>query len=142
MAGERSAVSSAASWSARRSSSAGSLGAAATNTVAWGAVFGPEAVDGADDDEVVGEAAAGLAVVFVVAGGDVVVELSADVDVDAGAVVVDDSGRAASPLSPSSPPHAPASVRATSRAAILLVDMSRSVPGPHVLAAHLSPGKP
>jgi hypothetical protein len=79
-------------------------------------------------DAVVGEAAAGLAVVFVVAGLAVVVELSgtAVVVVDSGTVVVVDSATAAggSPLLPSSPPHAPASVRATSTAAIVLVPMS------------------
>jgi hypothetical protein len=102
-------------------------------------------VEGADDD-VVGEAAAGLAVVFVVDGAEVVVELSTEVDVEAGTVVVvvDSTGgaEASSLLSPSSPPHAPASVRATSRAAILFVAMSRSVPASTGLAAHPGPGNP
>src|SRR5581483_12078815 len=127
VAGERNAVSSAASWSASRSSSAGSVGAAATKTVAWGAVCTTPVL--APVEAVVGDAAAGLAVVFVVAGGDVVVELSGgaedEVVVDSSAVVVLDSTAAAaaggSPLSP--PPQAPVSVRATSTAASFLVPM-------------------
>jgi hypothetical protein len=46
VAGERNAASSAASWSARRSSSAGSVGAAATKTVAWGALWTADPVAG------------------------------------------------------------------------------------------------
>src|SRR5436853_2553624 len=89
VAGSRSAVSSAASWSARRSSSAGSVGAATTNTVAWGAVWGPEPVV-EPVEAVVGEAAAGLAVVFVVDEPRVVVELGSPFDVVVGSGTVVD----------------------------------------------------
>src|SRR5437764_8502313 len=89
MAGERSAVSSAASWSARRSSSAGSVGAAVTSTVAWGAVWTAAAVAAAGDDVVVGEAAAGFAVVFDVADGATVeLETAAEDGVATDAAVV------------------------------------------------------
>jgi hypothetical protein len=92
VAGERSAVSSAPSWSARRSSSAGSVGAAATKTVAWAAVCGPgPAVEPVV--AVVGDAAALAAVVGAGADGRdaVVVELgpsAADVEGGAGPAVV------------------------------------------------------
>src|SRR2546423_13952412 len=115
VAGGRGAVSWGASWSASRSSSAGSVGAAATKTVACGPVStGPEV---RPVDTVVGDAAAGLAVVFVVAGRAVVVELPAGAAVVVGAaatVVVGDSATAAGagPLFPfAAPPHAAGNVR-------------------------------
>src|SRR5437660_1147904 len=123
VAGERSAVSSAASWSARRSSSAGSVGAAATKTVAWGAVWAAEAVTaGADDDEVVGEAAAGLAVAFTGDGDAAVVALPAGADEDgaAAAAVADEGGTGAASLAPAfgplCPPPQAVPARATARA--------------------------
>jgi len=108
------------------SSSAGSVGAAATNTVACGAVCGPDPVV-FPVDAVVGEAAAGLAVVFVVDAPAVVEEVSATDDVVliwTVVVVVDSVGGGSACFAPPLPPQAPASVSAASATAIVLVPMS------------------
>src|SRR5439155_22059643 len=112
VAGSGSAVSSAARWSASRSSSAGSVGAAATKTVAWGGVGGPGPVV-EPVETVVGDAAAGLAVVFVVDEPAAVVDglgAAAVVVVASGAVVTVDAvvGADSEAAFPAPPPQAEA----------------------------------
>jgi hypothetical protein len=91
--------------------------------VAWGAVCGP-GPDVEPVDAVVGDAAAGFAVVFVVGADEV--ELSAVVVGARKSVVVVDDSVVAVPSALLSPPllHPAASVKAASAAAIVLVPIA------------------